>query len=68
MGNMTCTVAIIKEDDGYVAKDIQTSVASQGNSIEKALDNLKEALELYYEGIDSVPQSSVFTTTLEVCG
>ncbi len=66
---MTCTVAIIKEDDGYVAKDIQTSVASQGNTIEKALSNLKEALELYYDGsYEHYPQATIFTTTIEIGG
>lgn len=40
---------ITKEDNTYIAKDIATSVADQGNTIDEALHNLKEALELYYE-------------------
>lgn len=63
---MTCTVAIIKDGDYYVAKDIHTSVASQGNSIEKALDNLKEALGLYYEDLDCSTQPAIFITSLEI--
>ena len=35
--------------DWYVAKCVDNSVASQGKTIEEALGNLKEALELYYE-------------------
>lgn len=42
-------VIISKEDKWYVAKDINSGVASQGHDVESALNNLKEALELYYE-------------------
>lgn len=42
-------VIIQKEDDWYVAKCIDNNVASQGKSIEEALANLKEAVELYYQ-------------------
>ena len=64
---MICTVAVVKEDDPYVAKDLETSVASQGNTLEGALNNLKEALELYYEGSDTdIVYTPMYTTTLEV--
>ena len=64
---MICTVAVVKEDDTYVAKDLETSVASQGNTLEGALNNLKEALELYYEGSDTdIVYTPMYTTTLEV--
>jgi len=43
-------VIVQKEADWYVAKCVDNSVASQGKTIEEALGNLKEALELYYEG------------------
>ncbi len=46
---MVCTVVVMKEDEGFVAKDLRTSVADQGDTIEEALSNLKAALELYYE-------------------
>ena len=67
--NMVCTVIITKEDDTYIAKDVRTSVADQGDTIEEALSNLKEALELYYDdNDDQIPQNEVFfTTSLEVC-
>ena len=42
-------VIVQKEADWYVAKCVDNSVASQGKTIEEALGNLKEALELYYE-------------------
>ena len=48
---------ITKEDDLYVATAIPSSVASQGKTIEEAKANLKEAVELYYEGEETRPQS-----------
>lgn len=38
-----------KEDDLYVAKCLEVEVASQGSTKQIALQNLKEALELYFE-------------------
>ena len=32
-----------------VAKDLRTSVTDQGDTMNEALSNLKEALELYYD-------------------
>jgi predicted RNase H-like HicB family nuclease len=43
------TAAITHEGDWYVARCLQVEVASQGESIEQALANLREALELYFE-------------------
>lgn len=40
-------VVVQKEDKWYVAKCLDNNVASQGKTIESALDNLKEALELF---------------------
>lgn len=47
-------VIIQKEADWYVAKCIDNSVASQGKTIEEALKNLKEAIELYYQDVEFV--------------
>ena len=38
-----------KEGDLYVAKAVEVEVASQGPTKKQALDNLQEALELYFE-------------------
>jgi predicted RNase H-like HicB family nuclease len=43
------TAIIEKEGDGYVALCPEVDVASQGGSITEARDNLKEALELFFE-------------------
>ncbi len=40
-------VMIQKEEEWYVAKCLDNNVASQGKTIEEALKNLREALELY---------------------
>lgn len=37
-----------KEDKWFVAKALEVEVASQGKTQKQALDNLKEALELYF--------------------
>lgn len=42
------TVVVHKEDNWYYAKCLENSVASQGKTIEELIDNLREALELYY--------------------
>lgn len=61
------TVAVQKEENWYVAKCIENSVASQGKTIEEALDNLREALELYYENEKpEIEEKPLFITTLEV--
>ena len=66
---MVCTVIITKEDDTYIAKDARTNVADQGDTIEEALRNLKDALELYYDDNNNlIPENEVLlTTSLEVC-
>ena len=46
---MNGSVKITKEEDWVVAKEINTNVASQGKTVADALENLKEALELYCE-------------------
>jgi predicted RNase H-like HicB family nuclease len=63
---MTCPVIITEEENWIVAKDINSEVASQGKTISEALENLKEALELYYDGNPSEINHAVYLTTLEV--
>ena len=59
-------VIIQKEDNWYVAKCIDNNVASQGKSIEEAMSNLKEALELYLQDEEPIKPKEIFITTLEV--
>lgn len=61
------TVVVQKEDNWYVAKCLENSVASQGKTIEGSIDNLREALELYYD--DTTPEDvniPTFVTTMEI--
>lgn len=46
---MRFTAAITHEPPWYVARCLEVEVASQGENVEEALTNLKEALELYFE-------------------
>jgi len=59
-------VIIQKEENWYVAKCIDNNIASQGKTIEEAMTNLKEALELYIQNEDPKQPKEIFITTLEV--
>ena len=61
------TAVIQQEDDWYVAKCLENYVASQGKTLEEAMTNLREALELYFEDMDEVPISKpTFVTSMEI--
>ena len=65
------TAIIEKEGTGYVALCPELDIASQGDTVEQARDNLKEALELFYETaskeeIESRIMGDVFVTQVEV--
>ncbi len=65
------TAIIQREGDGFVALCPELDVASQGDSIEEAKENLREALELYFEcaSPDEIQQrvgDEVFVTHVEV--
>ena len=47
------TIIIEREGDGYVSLCPEVDVASQGATIEEARDNLREALELFFETASS---------------
>ena len=46
---MRFTAAVIQEPPWYVARCLEVEVTSQGETVEEALRNLREALELYFE-------------------
>jgi len=54
---MRLTAAITHEPPWYVARCLEVEVASQGESVEEALANLHEALELYFEDAPLPEQS-----------
>ncbi|HEX3787549.1 MAG TPA: type II toxin-antitoxin system HicB family antitoxin [Pseudonocardiaceae bacterium] len=59
----TFTAAVHQEDDWYVAQCLEVDVASQGQTIPEALNNLAEAVGLYLDEV-SEPQQHVTTTPL----
>jgi predicted RNase H-like HicB family nuclease len=65
------TVIIEREENGYVSLCPQLDIASQGNTVEEARENLLEALELFFELADPTEvknrlHGEVFVTSLEV--
>lgn len=46
---MRFTAAVVQEGDLYVANCLEVRVTSQGPTVDAALSNLREALELYFE-------------------
>ena len=46
---MRFTASVLQEGSIYVAQCLDVDVASQGESVDDALANLREALELYFE-------------------
>jgi predicted RNase H-like HicB family nuclease len=68
---MKLTAIIEREGDGYVSLCPELDIASQGGSVEEARDNLREALELFFEAAspEEVKQrfhGEVFVTQVEV--
>jgi predicted RNase H-like HicB family nuclease len=62
----TYSAIIRKEDQWYVAECPEVGTASQGHSIEEALENLREATELYLEEFPATDCSRSLLTTFEV--
>jgi len=68
--NFRGTVVIRKGDIYFVATCIENNVASQGKTVDEAIENLKEAIALYYEDESAeaiVPNNErVYVTSLEM--
>ncbi len=65
MKTNTFTAIIHKEEDLYVAECPEVGSVSQGETIEAALVNLKEATELYLEEFPLERIDRTFLTTFE---
>ena len=60
-----------KEDDGFVSLCPELDIASQGDTVEAAKANLKEAVELFFETASKTEISErlhneVYVTNMEV--
>jgi predicted RNase H-like HicB family nuclease len=62
----TFTAVVHKEDNLYVAQCPEIGTASQGETIEEAVNNLQEATELYLEEFPVKPAPRPIMTTFEV--
>ena len=60
------TAVIHKEGNIYVAECPDVGTVSQGYTVEEAIDNLKEATELYLEEFPLETKSRPILTTFEV--
>ena len=49
MKTQTFTASITQEDKWFIAQCLEVDVSSQGESEDEAINNLREALELYFE-------------------
>jgi len=71
MSSRMFTAMVQREGDGYVALCPELDVASQGDTVEIARANLREAVELFLEaaGTQEIQErlhSEVYLTSLEV--
>lgn len=68
---MRLTAIIEREGSGYTALCPEVDVASQGDTIEEARDNLREALELFFEAASPAEiadrfREEIYVTQFEV--
>lgn len=69
--NQRFTAIIEREDDAYVALCPELDIASQGESVAEARNNLREAIELFLESaspdeIQSRLHDEIYITQMEV--
>jgi predicted RNase H-like HicB family nuclease len=57
-------IVVYQEDDGFVAQCLNVNVASDGDTAEEAMANIKEALELYFDEEPSLSYSPVHKARL----
>jgi len=78
MKTLGYTAVVWKEEKGYVSKCPELGVASCGKTFEEAVDNLKEAVDLYVENAKeldlmedieaSLTTKEKFTASFELMG
>ncbi len=69
--NRQLTAIIEREGDGFVALCPEVDIASQGDTVNEARNNLKEAVELFFETASATEvkerlHNEVYITQLEV--
>ncbi|MCH7498302.1 MAG: type II toxin-antitoxin system HicB family antitoxin [Candidatus Marinimicrobia bacterium] len=66
MNQKTFTAVIHKEEDMYVADCPEVETVSQGETIEIAVANLREATELYLEEFEPPIHGQPVVTTISI--
>ena len=67
MPQVRLTAAVTHDGDWYVARCLEVEVTSQGRTVEEALANLREALELYFEDNEALrPVSAPIIAPVEI--
>lgn len=61
----TFSAVIHKEEDIYVAECPEVGTVSQGCTVEEAIENLKEATELYLDEFPMPEVAKILMTTFE---
>jgi len=67
--NFRGTIIIKKEEEWFVATCIENNIASQGKTVDKAIENMKVAISLYYEDDSEKtipPHEQVYITSLDI--
>jgi len=65
MSTLVLTAVIHQENDLFVAQCPEVGTVSQGRTIEEAVENLKEATELYLEEFPLTETGRPLITTFE---
>ena len=61
----TLTAALHQEEDWFIAQCLEVDVASQGHTIDEALANLAEAVELCHRHLRVIPADLAAERSLE---
>jgi predicted RNase H-like HicB family nuclease len=67
MKRIEITASVWKEGDWFVAQCLEIDVASQGQTEQEALENLREALELHFEPPRATVLPELHKLGIEVC-
>ncbi len=67
MSTQKFSAIIHREDDLYVADCPEVGTVSQGETVEEAIANLKEATELYLEEFPLPAEHPILTTFEAIC-
>ncbi len=60
------TASVWREGDLFIAQCLELDVASQGYTEQEALENLREAIELYFEPPTPTQAPKLYTLEVEV--